>query len=203
MGKYRSHSHLASSEPLPNTAESLSSAAAQRGALLLPLQAVVVLTLLRVMEVASQVGTWPKARKRNCRTRPCSLPTGPRVQKTWLLFVSVIKSLSEFCRALNQLHKLHQATPPGKGAEDGEVQTSRHTVERQVCLLKRPLHWKCYDVINFVLAVKSNQYNGPGRCPSKWRVLKPVVPKLRCTWEPLGGFKNPDAQFVPHTNQNV
>lgn len=136
MGKYRSHSHLASSEPLPNTAESLSSAAAQRGVLPLPLQAVVMLTLSRVREVTSQVGTWPKARKRKCCTWPCFLPTGPHVQQTWLLFVSVIKSLSEFCRALNQLPKRHQATPPGKGAGDGEIQTSRDSKKTSVSLEK-------------------------------------------------------------------
>lgn len=136
MGKYRSHSHLATSEPLPNTAESLSSAAAQRGVLPLSLQAVVVLTLSRVREVTSQVGTWPKARKRKRCTWPCSLPTGPHVPQTWLLFVSVIKSLSEFCRALNQLPKRHQATPPGKGAGDGEVQTSRDSKKTSVSLEK-------------------------------------------------------------------
>lgn len=156
MGKYRSHSHAASSEPLPNTTESLSSAAAGCG---------------RAHPPESHGGDLPggdlaKGKEEEV-PHMALLSTGPRVQQTWLLFVSVIKSLSEFCRALSQLYKRHQATPPGKGVGDGEVQNSRDTVKRQVCLLKRPLHWKCYEVINFVLIMKSSQYNGPGRGPSK------------------------------------
>lgn len=185
MGKYRSHGHLASSEPLQNTTESLSSPPAQRVAPVLPLQTVVVLTPLRVMETHFQACTWPKAKKKKFHTWPSCLPTGPHLQQTWLLFASVIKSLNKCCRALNQPHKGYQATPLGKVRGDGEVQNSRDTVKKIRVSLKMALYWKHYEIklwcrswnsINTMVLEEAQASEGP----------KPVVPKLCCTWEPLG-----------------